>query len=712
MARVRLDDLVYRLGFENEEEFLRALERLADRAEREMRDSGEQAGRGFGEAMRVGLGAAIGTFAAMGFRDALAEVQRFAADSIGAFARFEQGLIQLKIAGVQNLEEVRRQLRAISEESRVFSEVQVSQAVGELVKQGFAAAEALELVRQGAHLAKSEVDPLTGSFADLGDVGVMLGQVMRAVGADFSQAAHIADVLAQAAQDSALSITSLVDAVARVAPTATAAGISLEETAAAIAILSNAGISAEVSARGLRSVINALIDPPATVRREFERLGITLIRADGTARSLTEVLRNLARVAERGPQGLQLLARGMDTFAVNVAAKLGQTADEVERFSRALEDAQGAAKRLGDEVADSTTGDLNALRAAVENLKVAFGEGLAPVLGTFLEYTLIPLLRAFARLGDLIEQIAFVAMGGREPLTWEQDLERERRRLEYLARRIADLQQRINETTRLGGRVPTYARRQLEELRREYEQTVRRILALDRILTRIREREAAEREKKPEPKRPERSPTTPTPEAETKRVRTLVDRVNAYMQVLRAKLQVGLIEERRYAEEIAGLYARLARYREEAIRRGDEAEANRALILMARLHAESERIAARVRSIREELAGLWPAGGEFAGMEEARRRAAIRPLEGAPPPAPETLRPWAVLREHLADVERAYRAGEVTAHEYAVQLLDLAGTVRDLVDALPRGTEEWRAWSALLADLERRIAAGRSVAQR
>src|SRR5690554_3692166 len=131
MARqLTLGDLVYKLGFQNEEEFVRELDRLMDRGEREAEKGGREAGEGWQRQFRATFGgAALGSFLgaalSQAFAGALHAAQQFAKDSVREFAVYEQGLLQLKLAGEQNLGAVEARIYRLARASRVFSRTDI-----------------------------------------------------------------------------------------------------------------------------------------------------------------------------------------------------------------------------------------------------------------------------------------------------------------------------------------------------------------------------------------------------------------------------------------------------------------------------------------------------------------------------------------------------------------------------------------------------------
>ena len=433
--QLNLGDLIYQLGYSNQDEFLRDLDRVFDQAEREAGESGRRAGKGFasdfgksfkssfGGAFAGGtLGGIIGTVVGQAFVQAGAAAKQFSQESVREFATYEQGLVQLKLAGETNLAPLEARIERTAEASKVFSRTDISLAIGQLVKAGYDVETAFELVEKGIKGAASEVDPATGKFGDLGQTSVQLGNILRALELPVSQAGRVMDVLAKGAQDSNLDVSDLVDIVAEVGPTAKLAGLEIEDLAGMAAVLSNKGMEASTIGTGLRSVLTALIDPPKAVREEFDRLGVSLVDNEGNTRDINEVLQGLYELTQQGGRGVQTLAQGMDTFALSTATNLGSAAGEVRDFTADLGDAEGAAQELADMVRDSAAGDLAEMRAQTENARVELGEQLTPVLLKLYEKILPPFVtltgQAADALEDMVEGISDAANVSAEDFTF------------------------------------------------------------------------------------------------------------------------------------------------------------------------------------------------------------------------------------------------------------------------------------------------------
>lgn len=391
-----IGDLLYKLGFENEDQFVASMEKLLDRGEKEAKASGKRAGKGFTDQFKATFsGAAIGSFLgtalAHAFSGALSAARQFAADSVREFAVYEQGLLQLKLAGETNLAALSKRIQQLAKDSKVFSATDISIAVGELVKAGYDAETAFALVEMGALGAASEVDAATGKFGDLTTTSVQLGNILRALGYDTSQSARVMDVLARAAQDSNLNVSDLVDITARVGPTAKLAGLEIEDLAAMAAVLSNNGMDASLIGTGLRSVLQSLINPSANVKEQLDELGISLVDNQGNIRDFNDVLDGLHELTERGGEGLQLLTAATGSYGSTAAASLGAASETVKEFRTSMEGAEGTAQDLADTMRDSAAGAAAELEARVRDAKAELGEQMMPIL-LDLHETVLPAL--------------------------------------------------------------------------------------------------------------------------------------------------------------------------------------------------------------------------------------------------------------------------------------------------------------------------------
>lgn len=427
MAQLNLGDLVYSLGFKNEQEFLRALDGLFKDSERKADQSGKRAGKEYSEGLGAeikgfkdefanlfsagAIGGLVGGVVVGAFSEATQAAKQFARESVDQFKSYEAALAIVASNTDESLEQIEKRILSTAEASRVFSKTDVSVTLAELTKAGFSVSQAFELIEKSATLARAQLDPATGEFGDLLEISTQTGSVLRAFNFDFAETGRVADVVAKAAGESSASVTGIVNALTEVGPFASKAGLSIEQVASSIATLTNKGIPAAEAATGLRTVLSSMIDPPAAVKKQFDALGLTLIDSEGKTRSYNEVLKNLKNVADQGERGVQLLAQGMDTFAISIASSLGASGDEVNAFAGELDDAEGAAQDLADTVSDTTAVKLAELQARADDAKTALGERLVPLMISLYKDVFPPLISGLEKIIGLYEDWYFLLTG-------------------------------------------------------------------------------------------------------------------------------------------------------------------------------------------------------------------------------------------------------------------------------------------------------------
>jgi len=189
----------------------------------------------------------------------------------------------------------------------------------------------------------AEVLPTALQFAKA--AGIELSQsvdivttTMKAFNVSADQASHITDTLATVSRKTGADLGALSDSFGKLAPYASQAHISFDETAAALGALTQRGLSAEQSSRALIAIFGALDDPSSKLRQQLVGLGIDTY-------SFATILDGLKAAGDRGVQALE----GMDKRAKPALLSLVQAGGAGLRdLSAAIEQSTGETKRLSD----------------------------------------------------------------------------------------------------------------------------------------------------------------------------------------------------------------------------------------------------------------------------------------------------------------------------------------------------------------------------
>ena len=128
--------------------------------------------------------------------------------------------------------------------------------------------------------------PSTLNLAAAGQIGLadaadITAKIMAGMGIKANQLEGTVDILAKAFTTANTNLLQLGEALSFVGPVARATGKGLEETVAAIQLLSNAGLQAERAGTGLRNILARLTGGTPQATRKLQELGVQTMDSAG-----------------------------------------------------------------------------------------------------------------------------------------------------------------------------------------------------------------------------------------------------------------------------------------------------------------------------------------------------------------------------------------------------------------------------------------------
>jgi TP901 family phage tail tape measure protein len=342
------------------------------RGERDLKQFGAQSDRTSGKVDKFGGSAkrsfnavAIAATAALGAIVSIGSAVRIIADFETSMSRL--GAVSRATSGeLEALRDIAKDLGSTTE----FSASQAADGLNFLAMAGFNATEAMAAI-------PSVLDLATASGMGLAAAADTASNIMSGFGIEAANAAQVADVLAAASTRANTTVGQLGAAMSTVAPIASALDMSLEDTAAAIGVLSDAGIQGERAGTGLRGVLAALAGPTTQAEAVIRGLGLTIADVDPATNDLSEVM------AKLGAAGLST-ADAMTVFgreAASGALVLIDGAQRVGNFGDELARADGAAGDMAATMRDNLGGDLKGAMSAAQGLAIALGDaGLTAII--------------------------------------------------------------------------------------------------------------------------------------------------------------------------------------------------------------------------------------------------------------------------------------------------------------------------------------------
>ena len=333
-------------------------------------------------------GAVVAFGAALGVAFVAGKIKDFFSEAVSGAADFEAQLSTVKAVSGASAEEMEA-LRAAAEKMGAetkYNATEAAQALENLARAGLKSSEAIEALPSVLALAQ-------GNGLELADAASYITQTASGMGLAMSDAARVADVLAKAASSANTDIQGMGLAMSYAAPNAHALGLTLEETAAYIGKLADAGFDGSRAGTAMATMMSQFQNPASTFRRELASIGIR-------TNDFSQAIRELAAT---GPKGQAAISALGEAAGPAFRALVGQGIEAVDELNGKLKDATGFAVNQAKEMGNNVGGAFAELESAWDAVKLKLA---TPILE--------PLKKKMLELADVISEL--VASGKIEDL--------------------------------------------------------------------------------------------------------------------------------------------------------------------------------------------------------------------------------------------------------------------------------------------------------
>ena len=266
--------------------------------------------------------------------------------------------------------------------STSFSASEVAEGMENLASAGFTTQEIMEAMPGLLDLAAS-------SGADLATASEIAASAIRGFGLEASTSAHVADVFAEASARTNAQVEDMGYAMKYIAPVANTMGLKIEEVAAAIGIMSDAGIKGEQAGTTLRGALVRLTKPTDKMVDVMDELGLSFYDNQGKMKSLTEIISMLQSATKGLTEEQQQYALttlfGTESLS-GMVALINRGSGELSDMTKSFENCDGAAQDMADTMLDNTKGAFESLSGSLESAGIAIQQALAPSIRELAEW--------------------------------------------------------------------------------------------------------------------------------------------------------------------------------------------------------------------------------------------------------------------------------------------------------------------------------------
>lgn len=235
---------------------------------------------------------------------------------------------------------------------------------------------------QAADIAKileASVLGAVGGMTDIATVSDAATSVMNAFGLTTDSVAKIVDGFIQTQNDGKIVVGQYASQIGRVAPTAAAAGVSIDELNAAISTVTATGVPVESTFAGIRQVIASVIKPSSEASKRADELGIAFstaaIKQKGFAGFLEEVIQKTG--------GSEVEISKLFGSVEALSAIMPIINDDLVSFNQNLDNqkkATGAAKDAADIMGQTVSSQISQIVNNISTLVRSLDQVLGPAI--------------------------------------------------------------------------------------------------------------------------------------------------------------------------------------------------------------------------------------------------------------------------------------------------------------------------------------------
>lgn len=254
---------------------------------------------------------------------------------------------------------------------------------------------------------------------DLATTSDIVTDALTAFGLQAQDTSHFVDVLAQASSSANTNVQMLGDSFRYVAPVAGALGFSVEDVALALGTMANSGIKGTQAGTSLRAALAAMTKPTDAAASIMEELGIEITNADGSMKSLMEIMEILrtsfADLTEAEKANAAATLFGRESMSAMLAI-INASEEDFYSLADAIANSDGRAQEMAGTMMNNMGGAVEQLMGAIESFAILVGSALTPLITKVAAFltTIVEKLNTLsdAQVEQLIKIAALVASIG------------------------------------------------------------------------------------------------------------------------------------------------------------------------------------------------------------------------------------------------------------------------------------------------------------
>ena len=257
----------------------------------------------------------------------------------------------------------------------------INEGMQEIIKKGFDANQTIAAMPAILDAAKASGD----------DFNVVMNastNILRQFGLEAKDTNRVTDSLTYVANKTSAGFSDMGLAMEYIGPVAHSLGMSIEETSAAVGLLSDNGIAGEKAGTALRGALSKLLKPSKSNAAAMKELGFSVEEFQSGALKLPDIIDRIKESTKgwTDAEKSSAIARAFGIEAqTGMNALINQGGDALRNLTKETENARGYTKKLADELSKSSKNGVERFKSSLEVLQINIGQKLLPLLTPLLE---------------------------------------------------------------------------------------------------------------------------------------------------------------------------------------------------------------------------------------------------------------------------------------------------------------------------------------
>lgn len=326
-------------------------------------------------------------------------------EMVSTFAEFESNIVRtgaILRTTEENFAAIEAEALRLGATTRFFS-TDIAKGMSEMAKSGLQTEEILAAMGPTLDLAAAELMTLAEATERTLDV-------MAAFQLPATELSYALDVVGGAALNSRSTLIDMANGMRYAGPVAQALGISIEDTAAALATLAQRGYAGAQSGRSFRTIMSRIAAPTKDAANWMRKMGVSIFDSQGKfigmEKSILKLREGFAKLTPQQQLQAQTSIAGRFQLSQFIALIKGGPKDIVH-FGTKVRGVGGIVHDVAEKQMDTFQGSMLLLQSAVEGAAIRIATLLVPAIRSVMKV----ITEAVSAFNEMPDTLRYVVIG-------------------------------------------------------------------------------------------------------------------------------------------------------------------------------------------------------------------------------------------------------------------------------------------------------------